>query len=162
RRALSPPLGPGIRQEFLGSRLADQVEQITVTPQSLTTEEISRLWSALQAHYRPSAAYLVTVVLLEAVRSTAAALPVQSVGSVVQPLPRIAIESIEAETGPGTPILPTSTLLIDGQDLRGAGTRVLLGGVELTPAPADVGVRRIRLPLPAPLPAGIHPGLIGV
>src|SRR5262249_22697235 len=48
RRALSPPLPTGVRQEFLGSRLADQLEQITVTPESLTTEEISRLWSALQ------------------------------------------------------------------------------------------------------------------
>jgi uncharacterized protein DUF4255 len=44
--------------------LAGQVEQIKMEPQFLTTEEMSKLWSALQARYRPSAAYKVSLVLI--------------------------------------------------------------------------------------------------
>ncbi|MCB0075874.1 MAG: DUF4255 domain-containing protein [Anaerolineales bacterium] len=41
---------------------SSRVEQITIRPQFLPTEEMSRLWSALQAPFRPSVAYKVTVV----------------------------------------------------------------------------------------------------
>ena len=47
------------------SSLADQLEQITVSPQFLNTEELARLWSAVQAHLRPSAVYKVSLVLIE-------------------------------------------------------------------------------------------------
>lgn len=47
------------------SGLADQLDQITVTPQFLTLEEQSRIWSALQARYRPSTTYRVSTVTLE-------------------------------------------------------------------------------------------------
>lgn len=47
-----------------GSDLPEQAEQIKITPEFLTIEEQSRLWSALQAKYRPSAAYKVSLVLL--------------------------------------------------------------------------------------------------
>jgi hypothetical protein len=48
------------------SKLADAVERIDITPEFLSTEEISRLWSTLQARYRPSSAYKVSAVMLEA------------------------------------------------------------------------------------------------
>jgi Pvc16 N-terminal domain len=162
RRALSPPLPPGVPSEFLESRLADQVEQITVSPETLTTEEVSRLWSAMQAHYRPSAAYQVTVVLLETPRSTSGALPVLAVSSATLPLPRIVVDKIIPEAGEGTPILPDSTLLITGQNLRGADTRVLIGGIEFVPAANDVSSTQIRLPLPMPPPVGLRAGFTGV
>ena len=37
---------------------------------------MSRLWTAIQAHYRPTAAYVVSVVLIEARQPTRQALPV--------------------------------------------------------------------------------------
>ncbi len=46
------------------SPLAEQIEEITIRPQFLSTEEMSRLWSAMQARFRPSAAYKVSVVVL--------------------------------------------------------------------------------------------------
>ena len=46
-------------------RLRQPMEQICVTPEFSGTEEISRLWSALQARYRPSAAYKVSTVLID-------------------------------------------------------------------------------------------------
>ena len=59
------------------SELADQVEQIKISPEPLSTEEISKLWAAFQAKYRPSAAYLVSVVLIESKKSTKSSLPVK-------------------------------------------------------------------------------------
>ena len=60
--------------------LADQVETLKITPQFLNSEEISKLWTATQSHYRPSAAYQVSVVLIEARESTRPTLPVLSRG----------------------------------------------------------------------------------
>jgi hypothetical protein len=87
RRALSPsPFGPSILppafQAVSAADLADQLEAVTVTIEPTDTEEMSRLWSALQAHYRPTAAYLVSVVLIEATTPTRSALPVLSRGPV--------------------------------------------------------------------------------
>ena len=64
RRSLAAPtqvtggggLPAGLNNLFT-SELAEQVELIKIWPQTLTTEEISRLWTAFQAHYRPTAAY---------------------------------------------------------------------------------------------------------
>jgi uncharacterized protein DUF4255 len=57
---------PPARAALSSSRLAEAVERIEVTPEFLGTEEVSRLWSTLQARYRPSAAYKVSAVLIEA------------------------------------------------------------------------------------------------
>ncbi len=62
--------------------LADQVEQLKITPQFLNTEEMSRLWTATQSNYRPTAAYQVSVVLIEATRPTRPTLPVLSRGEI--------------------------------------------------------------------------------
>lgn len=45
--------------------LDPQVEQLAITPQFLNTEELSRLWSALQARYRPSLAYKVALAYMK-------------------------------------------------------------------------------------------------
>lgn len=58
------------------SDLAEQVEAIKICPQTLTTEEISRLWTATQSHYRPTAAYQISVVLIEQTNPVRSALPV--------------------------------------------------------------------------------------
>lgn len=57
---------PPAFQALSASDLADQVEQIKIIPVTQSTEEMSRLWSALQAHYRPTAAYQASVVLIQA------------------------------------------------------------------------------------------------
>ena len=66
RRALDPsPLDvsmlPPAFQALTASDLADQVEAIRITPIAMPVEEMSKLWSAIQTHYRPSAAYQVSV-----------------------------------------------------------------------------------------------------
>ena len=71
RRALQPsPLDSSILppafQALTASDLADQIEAVTITDEPIDSEEMSRLWSAIQSHYRPTAAYVVSVVLIEA------------------------------------------------------------------------------------------------
>jgi hypothetical protein len=43
----------------------DQIENIRVTPRPLSIEEMSKLWATFQTNYRVSAAYLVTVLLID-------------------------------------------------------------------------------------------------
>ncbi|MDF2772166.1 MAG: hypothetical protein K0S86_1660 [Geminicoccaceae bacterium] len=47
-----------------GSDVADRVERIEITPAFLPGDEMSKLWSAMQAKYRPSAAYRVSAVMI--------------------------------------------------------------------------------------------------
>jgi hypothetical protein len=87
RRALDPsPLDvsmlPPTFQALAASDLADQMEAIRITPIVMSIEEMSKLWSAIQSHYRPSAAYHVSVVLIDAQRPAVSPLPVLSRGPV--------------------------------------------------------------------------------
>ena len=60
--------------------LAEQVEQVKICPQTLSSEEMSKLWMMFQTRYRPTAAYQVTVVLIESDKPAKAPLPVLSRG----------------------------------------------------------------------------------
>ncbi len=62
------------------SELAEQIEQIKVTFEPVSTEEMSKLWTAFQAKYRPTAAYLVSVILIESRKPVRSPLPVLSRG----------------------------------------------------------------------------------
>ena len=69
RTALNPSpvngsLLPSIYQSLRSADLAEQVELLKVTPAAMSGEEMSRLWSALQARYRPSVTYQVSAVTL--------------------------------------------------------------------------------------------------
>jgi hypothetical protein len=54
----------------------DAVERVRITPQVLSLEEMSKLWATFQTQYRISAAYEVSVVLIESRRPTRTPLPV--------------------------------------------------------------------------------------
>lgn len=45
--------------------LADSVQSLRIVPEFLTTEEMSKLWSAFQARFRPSATYRVSAAVIE-------------------------------------------------------------------------------------------------
>ena len=84
-KTLKPTLPPGVTlptglQLVSTSDLADQMELIKIVPQCLSTEEISKLWAATQARYRPTAAYQLSVVLIQANKPTRSALPVLTQG----------------------------------------------------------------------------------
>jgi len=71
---------PPSLEALKSSDLADQVEQIKITPQVISTEEMSKLWSSFMANYRPSVAYQVSVVLIESSKQTRSPLPVLTIG----------------------------------------------------------------------------------
>jgi hypothetical protein len=56
---------PPVAAALAVSDLGEKIEQIKISPQFLSAEETSRLWAALQARYRPSAAYKVSLVMLD-------------------------------------------------------------------------------------------------
>jgi len=125
--------------------LADQVELLRITPRYLNTEEVSKLWTATQSSYRPTAAYQVSVVLIEATRPTRPALPVLSRGevdlvsgrergvvvvpSLIPPLP-----TIEAVRPAGNqPVARLDeTIVLEGHHLDGSAREVMLANDRFT------------------------------
>jgi hypothetical protein len=157
RDSLSPgPVTGGILppalQTLTAAELADQIEQIKVAPQALSTEEISRLWTAFGAHYRPTAAYQASVVLIEGRRATRPALPVRLRQLFVVPLRDPHVESVTAQDG--KPIISTSTLVVEGQRLLHEPMEVLVGG--LPAAISEKTDTRLVVALPAGVRAGVQ------
>ena len=64
------------------ARLADQLELIRITPQPLSMDDMSKLWTSFQTHYRTTVAYMVSVVLIERDQPVRKPLPVLSRGPV--------------------------------------------------------------------------------
>ena len=73
---LPPPFG-----NLSALDLADQVELIKITPSFLNTEDLSKMWTAMQARYRMTMAYMVSVVLIERTPGGRVAAPVLRQGS---------------------------------------------------------------------------------
>jgi hypothetical protein len=130
---------PTIYEALRAVDLAEQVEQIKITPTVMNTEEMSQLWSALQARYRPTAAYQASVVLIESNRPARAPLPVLSRGQVdpvtkiekgidVQPSLIPAVPMIESVELPGNQIVAQldKTIIVKGHHLSGSSRTVLL------------------------------------
>jgi hypothetical protein len=92
------------------SGLQEQLERVRITPQSISVEEMSKLWTIFQTQYRISTAYQVEVVLIESTRSGRTPLPVltrgkdnsgiHAQGNLVPPFPAIDdIRFVDPTTG---------------------------------------------------------------
>jgi hypothetical protein len=169
RTALAPPstvtdggdLPPELQALFT-SELAEQIEQVKIVPETLNTEEISRMWTAFQAHYRPSAAYQASVVLIESRQPVKSALPVRARNVYVVPFEQPVIDQIKSQAKTGDPILVDQPILA-GQNLVIAGrrlsadvVRVSVGGIEQAPAATDITDGQIIVQIPGELEAGIQ------
>ena len=150
REQIRKSLAAAVPASLANSRLADQIEQIKVTPEVLNPEEISKLWSAMTAHYRPTAAYQVSVVLIESTQAFRSALPVRAMGgaSVLSGPPLI--QAVQAATGARNAILPGTTLHVLGQNLKADHLRVRVDGDMFDPQPSadDIANDRIVYTLP--------------
>ncbi len=170
RRSLTPPASatntssglPANITALSTSELADQGEGITITPETMNTEEMSRLWTAFGARYRPNAAYKVTVVLIESRKLTKPALPVLERNIYVLPFQRPVIDKISSQATPADPVIDNQKILegyflvITGTGLKAAIVIINIDGTEVTPATSDITDTQIRIPLPVGLQAGIH------
>ncbi len=80
REAIRKTLAAPALGALTASDLADQIELIKITFMPLSLDELTKLWSALQSNYRPSAAYHVSVVLIDSHQPARAPLPVLTRG----------------------------------------------------------------------------------
>ncbi|WP_145477587.1 DUF4255 domain-containing protein [Stenotrophomonas rhizophila] len=156
RALLGPPALPF--GAFSAESLADQVEWLKITPQYLSAEELSKLWTAAQARFRASMAYQVSVVLIQSDAGVRAARPVLRRGpedrgprAVAALPPRL--RAIENLTLPGLRGGRLGDLLRVDADGAGAGTHLVLeharGGLrQALPLLAD-GPRHWQVQLPA-------------
>jgi len=166
RRSIDPPAGtfntlPPHLRSLATSGLADQIEMIKITPETLNTEELSKLWTAFGAKYRPNAAYKVTVVLIQSEKSAKPALPVRQSNIYVMPFKQPVLEKITAFTpadelvAANEKILSGYQLVLEGYNLRGMITKVKISG-SISDAPIPVDDNKITISIPASLQAGLH------
>ena len=86
RAALNPGGNPSPALQALSEAgLEDQIELVKLTPQVLDTEEMSKLWTAMQSHFRPTATYVASVVLIEPQQPARTPLPVLTRDSTGRP-----------------------------------------------------------------------------
>jgi Pvc16 N-terminal domain len=154
-----------IPEKDLDDHLEAQIELVKITPEPLSLEDITKLWSSFfQTHYRLSVSYLITVVLLDSNKKTKISPPVQERNLYVFPLGKPAIERIDpqiVESG------PQANITIWGQNLMAENVEIFFGNVIATPDVKDVFSDRITISLPSQLESGIksvlvaHPLAIG-
>ena len=169
------PGPPGMIQ---AAAIADQIELIKITPRSLSMDDMSKMWTALQASYRTTVAYDVSLVLIEREQPTRPTVPVLTRGGLR-----------DADTGrdPGVLVSPTLSLApptllsvepLDRQPVMRLGRDIALNGLaldrgearvrfaevgtgkvlELAPlAPVTPGRMVVRLPAGDPLPGDDPP-----
>jgi Pvc16 N-terminal domain len=129
------------------AELAHNLGQLKISSEFLSLDEMSRLWSLFQTHYRPSTAYRVSMVAMPERQEY------QPVGAKVS----ASIPQIDRVTSIGDRSITTDNiLLIRGQNLRGEITRIRLGNKETILSPQDVTPTQISLKLPPHLTAGIQ------
>jgi hypothetical protein len=150
--------------QFCG--LADQVEQILITPLPMSTEEIVRLWSAFQSNYRPSIAYVVSVVLLQSARSTRSALPVRGRNMYSMTFKQPRVDRVERADDPVSAITADATVRILGANLDAPNLQLLINGIDVSAGIISRGPSQLlftlllpHTPPPAQWPTGLYTGI---
>ncbi|NEK23527.1 DUF4255 domain-containing protein [Sulfitobacter sp. JBTF-M27] len=140
---------PPALQALAQTGLADQIEQLAISPVYLSAEEMSKLWTSFQTTYRSSMAYRVSSVIIETDTPTRSALPVLMIGA----------DDTGAQVTPdlnvGMPQI-TSLSLPQGQPSARPGDIVVIRGERLSGT--DVTVRFENAALAAPIDVLPDPG----
>ncbi len=164
REQIRRTLSSGAYPSLATSDLAEAVDMVRFTPQAVSLDDLSKLWSVLlQTPYDLSIVYQASVVLIEDEAPTQAALPVRDRTVTVVPFRRPAIDAIRSQTAPGAPILADvpilagDRLVLDGRDLQADDVTVRVGGLLATPAAADVTATQVIVAQPPGLLAGVQP-----
>ncbi len=133
-----------IKNALAGNDLFEQVERVRLTPQTLSAEEISKLWTAFQTQYRISAAFEASVVLIDSLAPATSPLPVlkrgaqdQGVFAVAAPSP--VIDEVRPDVQPpgSRPVVELGDdLVITGQNFSGDGITVRFTRQPVPAAPA--------------------------
>ncbi|HTN47545.1 MAG TPA: DUF4255 domain-containing protein [Flavipsychrobacter sp.] len=146
------------------SGLDEQLDQIKITPEQLPLEEISKLWAAFGAKYRPCAAYKVTVVLIESNKSVKTGLPVKARNIYVQPFKMPVVDKVLSQSSAGQPIIEGQKILnlyrlfLQGNALKNEIINIRIDGKEIAGGPANIisEATEVSFNLPDQLSAGMH------
>jgi len=165
RRAIARALSPNPPDALVPPALRDsgieaQIELVKILPKAVDSEEMSRLWAAIQRQYRPTMAYRASVVLIEPRASGASAPPVRAPGVRALPLANVELASVAAASGANEPITRASTIVLSGQGFSPEEMTIEIGETVATPAAGSVNAARIELDLSALAPpprAGLQP-----
>jgi Pvc16 N-terminal domain len=114
------------------SKLQEQVERVRITPLSLSIEDISKLWTTFTTPYRLSAAYEVSVVLIESTRPARSPLPVLDRSISVQPNFLPPFPTLTQIDIPNAQDVARS-----GDGSAGSGDVITLQGYQLQPEPGE-------------------------
>jgi hypothetical protein len=150
RDTIRTALGGNPPASLAAADLADQIEQIKITPQLVSTEEVWRLWTALQAHYRPTAAYRISVVLLQSSKATKTALPVSQRNIIALPFRLPFVAEITPQI-----VVAGASITLSGQNLKAPQTKVNFGVSGLVD-PSTISDSQIGATLPGGLSAGVN------
>jgi hypothetical protein len=126
--------------------LVDQIGAIKLCSEFFSMEETSKLWSSLQTHYRPSAGYQASMVLLNRRVPEKANPPLVISQPTIEQVESLSQGRIQAG----------DTLMIRGQQLQGEFTYLRINGRSALLSPQAVADQQITLLLPPDLPAGIQ------
>jgi Pvc16 N-terminal domain/IPT/TIG domain len=140
------------QDELADSDLADQVEMVKLTLESLTLEEITKLWSSFfQINYRTSVCYLATVVLIDSRIIPAPSLPVSQQGIYAIQYRHILLDRIDpAVVKRGTNRIVT----LLGKNLMDVDTVLKVGDQSLQLIPTSTN-NEIKFQIPVNLSPGI-------
>lgn len=166
----SPDVGttlPPALRALADSGLQDQVEQLSIKPEYLSTEEMSKFWTATLAHYRPSAAYEVSVVLIQAEEPAPLPLPVLTRRAAVNPNLLPLVPNITAVVPAGSQFVVQlgTTVMLTGSHLDGTNPEATLANDrfevdESLPAAAGSSATKLLFSIPparaADFPAGVY------
>jgi hypothetical protein len=131
-----------------------QVEQIKITPEPLTTDDLSKLWTSFGSKFRPSAGYVATTLLIESKAPVAAAPPVMARNLAVVQLRRPEVSAVAPQYLPWAPA--GMSLTLTGTNLTGTGTSVVFDQAPASPqVPQRVDATTSTVAVP-PLPAGLN------
>lgn len=163
RIALNPSPGVGATlppalRALVDSGLEDQIELIKLTPQYLNTEEMSKLWTAMQSHFRPTAAYAASVVLIQSQQPTRASLPVLSRG----PVDPVTKRDRGVVVNPGVvPTVPMLSAIVPPlhQPVARIGDTIDLRGRHLAGSNREVRVVNDRFDIDVVIPALAPPAV---
>jgi hypothetical protein len=159
QRALTPdPLGASILPPGFAALspadLANQAETITITLEPFDTEEIAKLWTAIQANYRPTAGYVVSAVLIQTKKPQRSALPVLHRGHVDPITGRDRGPVVSPSLDPPYPTL-TSATPPPGQSAVRLGEAVDFNGTHLAGTDLVVSFTHRLLTIPLTIDVGV-------
>jgi len=129
------------------SDLHEQIERVRITLQPLPVEELSKLWTAFQTNYRASAAYQVSVILIESTRAAKAPLPVLERGK--------GDRGVTSQADVDSPFPALLGIEIpDGQPSARPGDVITLAGLHLDAGTIEVRLSNPHLAGPGPVTLG--------